>query len=51
MGWVISEASEWEDYSNYLGEGVAISRDWVATHFLAFYGQPQNYRGACEYVI
>ena len=28
MGWVISKANKWEDYSNYFGEGVEISRSW-----------------------
>ena len=27
MGWVISQANEWEDDSNYLGEGVETSRN------------------------
>ena len=36
IGWVISEANEWEDYSNYFGEGVEISRNWATTHFLVF---------------
>ena len=46
MGWVISQANEWEDYSNYFGEGADISRTWATAHFLAFYGQPQNCHGA-----
>ena len=25
MGWVISYAKEWEEYSNYFGEGVGTS--------------------------
>ena len=33
MGWVISKANEWEDYSNYFGEGVEISRNWATAHF------------------
>ena len=37
MGWVISKANEWEDYSNYFGEGAEISRNWATAHFLAFY--------------
>ena len=37
MGWVISWANEWEEYSNYLGEGVEISRNWATAHFLVFY--------------
>ena len=32
-GWVISQANEWEDYSNYFGEGVGISRNWAIAHF------------------
>ena len=28
IGWVTSHANEWEDYSNYLGEGAEISRIW-----------------------
>ena len=36
MGWVISQANEWEYYSNYFGEGVEISRNWATTHFLIF---------------
>ena len=50
MGWVISSA-EWEDYSNYLGEGVEISRNWATAHFLAFHGWPQNCHGAGGCVI
>ena len=42
VGWVISEASEWEDYSNYLGEGVEISRNWATAHILTLYVWPQN---------
>ena len=29
MGWVISWANEREDYSNYFGEGLEISRSWA----------------------
>ena len=36
MGWVISYANEREKYSNYFGEEVEISRNWVTTHSLAF---------------
>ena len=50
MGWVISQANEWEDYSNYLGEGVGISRNWATTHFLIFDGQSLNCQGAGGYV-
>ena len=41
-GWVISQANEWEDYSNYFGEGVEISRNWVTTHILIFDGGPST---------
>jgi len=33
-----TELNEWEDYSNYFGERVGISRKWGTTHSLAFYG-------------
>ena len=36
IGWVISYANKWEDYSNYFGEGVEISRIWATTHSLVF---------------
>ena len=36
MGWVISWANEWEDYSNYFGDRAGISRNWATTQFLAF---------------
>ena len=36
ISWVISYVIEWEDYSNYLGEGAEISRIWATTHSLAF---------------
>ena len=29
-------ANEWEDYSNYFGEGSEISRIWALTHSLVF---------------
>ena len=34
IGWVISYANDWEDYSNYFWEGVEISRILVTTHSL-----------------
>ena len=34
--WVISYVNEWEDYSNYFGDGVEISRIWATTHSLVF---------------
>ena len=51
MDWVISQANEWEDYSNYFREGVEISRNWATAHFLAFYGWPQNFHGTGGCVI
>ena len=36
IGWVISYADGWEDYSNYFWEGVEISRIWATAHFLVF---------------
>ena len=51
MGWAILQADKWEDYSNYLGEVVGISRNWTTTNFLAFYGQPWNCHGICGCVI
>ena len=36
IGWVVSYANEREDYSNYCGEGVEISRIWATTHSLVF---------------
>ena len=50
MGWIISQA-EWEDYSNYFGEGAGISRNWATAHFLNFYGWPQNCHGTGGCVI
>ena len=32
IGWVISYANKWEDYSNYFGEGVEISRILATAH-------------------
>ena len=37
IGGAISYANEWEDYSNYLGEGVEISRIWVIAHSFVFF--------------
>ena len=36
IGWVISQANEWADYSNSFGEGTEISRDWATAHSLVF---------------
>ena len=36
IGWVISYANEWEDYSNYFGEGAETSRIWATAHSLSF---------------
>ena len=42
LGWVISQANEWEDYPNYLEKGTEIYRKRATTHFLIFDGWPQN---------
>ena len=34
MHLVISEANEWENYSNHFRKGVRISRNWPTSHFL-----------------
>ena len=34
IGWVTSYANEWEDYSNYFGEGAEISRICITAHSL-----------------
>ena len=44
-------SNEWEDYSNNVGEGAAISRDWATAHFLAFCGQPWSCHSACGCVF
>ena len=36
IGWVISHAIEWEDYSNYFWEEVESSRIWSTAHSLVF---------------
>ena len=36
IGWVISYANEWEDSSNYFGEGAEISWIYATAHSLAF---------------
>ena len=46
MGWIISQANEWEDYSNYFREWVKISGNCATTCFLTFYGWPWNCHGA-----
>ena len=66
MGWVISQPSEWEDYSNYLGEEGGDFRELghcppffflpspptsPLPTFLTFYGWPQNGHDARGYVI
>ena len=45
MSWVISYTNKWEEYSNYIGDGVEISRNWATAHFGAFYSQPWNCPG------
>ena len=34
MHWVISQANEWENYSNHFREGLRISRNWPTSQFL-----------------
>ena len=34
ISWVISYANEWEDYSNYLGDGAETSWIWATAHSL-----------------
>ena len=51
MAWVISYTNKWEEYSNYLGEGAEISRNWTTAQFLALYGHPQNCHGTRGCVI
>ena len=36
IGWALSHASEWEDYSNYLCEGEDSARIWATAHSLVF---------------
>ena len=36
IGWVISYANEWKDYSNYFWEGAEISRIWATAHAFVF---------------
>ena len=45
------ELNEWEDYSNYIGEGSEISKSWASAHFLVFDGQPWKCHGTCGSVI
>ena len=33
MGWVISQANEWEDYSSCFGEGAETPRNWALFTF------------------
>ena len=47
IGWVISGRI----IPAILGEGAGLSRNWATTHFLPFYGWPQNCHGACGCVI
>ena len=41
----------WENYSNYFGEGLAISKNWTMIHFLTFYDWSQNGHGIHGSVI
>ena len=38
LGWVTSWANEWECYSNYLREGIGISRNWSLGPFMVGLG-------------
>ena len=49
MGWVVSQARQWEDYPTILEEGVEICSNWATTRFWSFYGQPWNCPGAYGY--
>ena len=51
MGWVISEASEWQNYSSHFGEVVKIPRNWTTTHFLAFDSRYWNCHGASKCIM
>lgn len=51
MGWVISWTNVGEDYSNYVGGGVEISKHWAPTHILLFDGQSWSCHGAYGSVI
>ena len=51
MGWVISWTNAGEDYSNYLMEGVEISKHWATTHILLFDGQSWSGHRACGSAI
>ena len=51
IGWVISYASEWEDYSNYSWEGVEISRIWAAAPLLGHLTVTWNCHGTSGCVI
>ena len=33
MSWIISYTNKWEEYSNYIEDGVEISRNWATAHF------------------
>ena len=48
MGWVVSWDSKWDEYSCYSEEGTGSVGNWATVQFLAFYGQPWNYHGACR---
>ena len=47
MGWVISQANEWEDYSNYFGEGGGDFQELGHCPLFDLYGQPQNCHSTC----
>ena len=45
IGWVISYANEWEDYSSYFGEGVEVSRIWAIAQSLTVPGNCHDTSG------
>ena len=52
MGWVISQAKEWEGlFQLFWGRSRDFQELWPFQEFLAFYGWPQNCHGACGCVI
>lgn len=40
--WAGSVFKRWQDSSNYVGEEVKVSRNWITVHLLIFSGQPWN---------
>ena len=40
--WAGSVFKRWQDSSNYVGEEVKVSRNWITVHLLIFDGQAWN---------